>query len=812
MKKILLSFVAFLLMAVTAFADNTVFSWSAESDWTEVAEAGKTVGLSREVAPYTVVMMKETGSTAPAINATANDARVYAKGTVTVSTTGDNMTTIVFNVSSNGHKRLAEITADNGTVVVDNTNWTVTWTGDASSVVFTVGDKGVYGSESTKAGQLCFDNIEIYTNGDVPSGGEGGGEEGGGEGGGGETPDEPVTPEVPGVLWSESFGTSIGTFSIEDKSKDEALSYVWSFASGYGMKATGYTNKTNYASESWLVSPVLDLANATDCSISFQQAANFFKNQDNLKAAVSVKVKAADDADWTTLEVTPWPEGTNWTFIGSTADLKAFDGKQVQIAFVYTSTADMAGTWEVKDFNLHGNGSVSLPEEPVVPEVPNYTSLTDLKAAATESQTEVTYEFSDLLVVGVGLRGSNTSVYVQQGEEGFLFYAKGMQEVPFKQGDKISGKVAGQLSVYNNAAQITLSSFDGVSVASSDNAVEPSVLAMSTVGNDTKHIYQSRYVQLQGVSFKSDALASSNITMVDDSENEMVLRDNFNVLGDVIFKTDKTYNVSGVVVYYQDKAQLYALSASDVEMITNLVAPETSWANEEVVVLPNGSQTVDNALNTNSDGAKSFESSDTSVATVDAEGNVTVVGTGVTVITATTAESENYLESRASFTLYVIEGQGTFEDAYTAADVKYYNGRVTEKVWVKGQILGSINGNTIYPAGEEKVQASNIAIGTPEVYVPVQLSSGTEVRAALNLIDNPSLQGAVVWVYGNLETYFSMAGVKNTSDFSLDGSTGIIAVEQPVTGKLSIYSLDGRQLNTLGKGIQIVNGKKVLVK
>ncbi len=802
MKKILLSFVAFLLMALTAFAESTVFSWSAKSDWTEMSD-----GFSREVAPYTVVMMKETGTTKPNIP-NANDARTYAKGTVTVSTTGDNMTTIVFNVSSKGHEQLAEITADNGTVVVDNTNWTVTWTGDASSVIFTVGEEGVYGTSkksdgSYKAGQLCFDNIEIYTNGDVPGGGEGGGE----------TPDEPVTPEVPGVLWSESFGSSIGTFTIEDKSKDEALGNVWSFASGYGMKATGYANKTNYASESWLVSPVLDLANATDCSISFQQAANFFKNQDNLKAAVSVKAKAADDADWTTLEVTPWSEGTSWTFIGSTADLKAFNGKQVQIAFVYTSTADVAGTWEVKDFNLHGNGSVSLPEEPVVPEVPNYTSLTDLKAAATADKVDVTYEFSDLLVVGVGLRGSNTSVYVQQGADGFMFYASGMQKVPFKQGDKISGKVAGQLNIYSSAAQITLTSFDGVSVVSSGNAVEPLVREMSTVGNDTEHIYQSRYVQLQGVNFTSDALASSNITMVDDSDNEMVLRDNFNVLGDVIFKTDKTYNVSGVVVYYQDKAQLYALSASDVEMITNLVAPETSWANEEVVVLPNGSQTVDNALNTNSDGAKSFESSDTNVATVDAEGNITVVGPGVTVITATTAESENYLESRASFTLYVIEGQGTFENPYSPADVKYYNGRVTEKVWVKGQILGSINGSTIYPSSDtDNTVASNIAIGTPEVYVPVQLPAKSEVRAALNLQDNPSLQGAVVWVYGNLELYFNMAGVKNTSDFSRDGSTGIIAVEQPATGKLSIYSLDGRQLNTLGKGIQIVNGKKVLVK
>lgn len=808
MKKILLSFVAFLLMAVTAFAQDNLLANAGFESWTDGKADGWVPTTSAGNGTVTQSTDAHTGSYAASLAGSksknyrmASQEYVLEAGTYSYSVWAKGGANIRLGYaivqengtidSNNGYKYI-------GNAVVTTDEWvqySCEFTLDAATKVNML----VLNNKSTAA--LLIDDAELV----LTSGGEGGG----GEGGGGETPEE---PEVPGVLWSESFGTSIGTFTIDDKSKDEALSYVWSFASGYGMKASGYVNKTNYASESWLVSPVLDLTNATNCSISFQQAANFFKSQDNLKAAVSVKVKAADDADWTTLDVTPWPEGTSWTFIGSTADLKAFDGKQVQIAFVYTSTADVAGTWEVKDFNLHGNGSVSLPEEPVVPEVPNYTSLTDLKAAATSDKVEVTYEFSDLLVVGVGLRGSNTSVYVQQGADGFLFYASGMQEVPFKQGDKISGKVAGQLNIYSGAAQITLSSFDGVSVASSDNAVEPLVLELSTVGNDTEHIYQSRYVQLQGVHFTAEALASSNITMGDDSDNEMVLRDNFNVLGDVIFKTDKTYNVSGVVVYYKDAAQLYALSASDVEMITNLVAPETSWANEEVVVLPNGSQTVDNVLNTNSDGAKSFESSDTNVATVDAEGNITVVGPGVTVITATTAESENYLESRASFTLYVIEGQGTFENPYSPADVKYYNGRVSEKVWVKGQILGSINGSTIYPAGEEKVQASNIAIGTPEVYVPVQLPANSEVRAALNLIDNPSLQGAVVWVYGNLELYFNMAGVKNTSDFSLDGITGIIAVEQPATGKLSIYSLDGRQLNTLGKGIQIVNGKKVLVK
>ena len=139
MKKILLSFAAFLLVAFAVFAGgNTVVSWTGLADWT-VSTANDTLTLAQD--PYTIVLSKVGGQTNPTVNATQGDARVYAKGQISVSTTGENMTTIVFNVSNNGHKRLAEVSVDNGEVVVDNTKWTVTWTGNAQSVVFTVGAK-----------------------------------------------------------------------------------------------------------------------------------------------------------------------------------------------------------------------------------------------------------------------------------------------------------------------------------------------------------------------------------------------------------------------------------------------------------------------------------------------------------------------------------------------------------------------------------------------------------------------------------------------------------------------------------------------
>ncbi len=58
---------------------------------------------------------------------------------------------------------------------------------------------------------------------------------------------------------------------------------------------------------------------------------------------------------------------------------------------------------------------------------------------------------------------------------------------------------------------------------------------------------------------------------------------------------------------------------------------------------------------TNTDGAKTFSSTNTDVATIDSEGNITLVGIGTTTITATTSETENCLPNTVSFILNVID-------------------------------------------------------------------------------------------------------------------------------------------------------------
>lgn len=116
--------------------------------------------------PYTFSAAKNNGSTAPTQNGTSKDIRLYAKNSFTVSTSSEKMCTIVFHVSKKGLDQWAEFTPDNGSVTVSKEDKTATWENKegATSVTFTVGDKCKYGTAAkTKAGQFCFDSVDITT-------------------------------------------------------------------------------------------------------------------------------------------------------------------------------------------------------------------------------------------------------------------------------------------------------------------------------------------------------------------------------------------------------------------------------------------------------------------------------------------------------------------------------------------------------------------------------------------------------------------------------------------------------------------------
>lgn len=91
------------------------------------------------------------GNNNPVINPNSHDLRIYANGTLEIS--GVTMTEMVFTLSAKGKQRLTDIAVNTGAMAYDTAAMTVTWTGNASDVIFTVGEKATRGSDGvTKAG------------------------------------------------------------------------------------------------------------------------------------------------------------------------------------------------------------------------------------------------------------------------------------------------------------------------------------------------------------------------------------------------------------------------------------------------------------------------------------------------------------------------------------------------------------------------------------------------------------------------------------------------------------------------------------
>ncbi len=161
------------------------------------------------------------------------------------------------------------------------------------------------------------------------------------------------------TLFSETFATSQGDFTIHNVSLSSSLSYVWSHDSSYGyMKASAYLG-ASYASDSWLVSPMLDLTSATSPVLSFDHVTNKFPSLDTAKQQVSLAVSVNGGA-WQTLTIPTFSDNASWTFVNSgSIDLSAYAGKKILLGWHYTSADGSSGTWEIKNIAINGNGSIT---------------------------------------------------------------------------------------------------------------------------------------------------------------------------------------------------------------------------------------------------------------------------------------------------------------------------------------------------------------------------------------------------------------------------------------------------------------------
>lgn len=200
--------------------------------------------------------------------------------------------------------------------------------------------------------------------------------------------------------YEETFEKNQGDFTIDDVELS-GLSYVWKYNSNKYMKASAYVGG-NKKTESWLVSPKVDMSGAVNPVVSFTHCINQYFGDVTKEATVWIK---ESDGEWAQLTIPSYPEvkSNGWSdFVDVALDVKSYAGKTVQVAFKYTSSTEHAGTWEVKNFKLAE--AASGPVEPTIT-VPATLSVEEGKTATisvtTNSDGAKTWSTSDATVATV---------------------------------------------------------------------------------------------------------------------------------------------------------------------------------------------------------------------------------------------------------------------------------------------------------------------------------------------------------------------------------------------------------------------------
>lgn len=152
------------------------------------------------------------------------------------------------------------------------------------------------------------------------------------------------------TVFFEGLTSSIGKFEIKDVTVPSGLKSIWEYSSEYKcMKATAYSNGVNYESESWLISPEIDLRGTPESYLTFEHAGGYFGTASD-EATVWI---SKDNGDWEELEINDEDYPTTWTFMtAGNWDLSSYYGGKIRLGFRYSSTSKKAGTWEIRNISV----------------------------------------------------------------------------------------------------------------------------------------------------------------------------------------------------------------------------------------------------------------------------------------------------------------------------------------------------------------------------------------------------------------------------------------------------------------------------
>ena len=158
---------------------------------------------------------------------------------------------------------------------------------------------------------------------------------------------------APKVVLNESFDENMGGFTINNK---VAGADMWKHIEATDAKQ-GYMcaneGKLAQQSESWLISPTMDLTVCNDTTLlTFSHWYSSVGTTDKRDDLLRLMISTDDGANWQQLTIDTWNDGKQKRFKAATVDLSDFKSATTKVAFVYGSSAESAMTWSIQNIRI----------------------------------------------------------------------------------------------------------------------------------------------------------------------------------------------------------------------------------------------------------------------------------------------------------------------------------------------------------------------------------------------------------------------------------------------------------------------------
>lgn len=783
-----------------------------------------------EQSPYTFSAEKNSGSTAPTQNGTTKDIRLYAKNSLTVSTSSEKMCTIVFHISKKGLDQWAEFTPNNGSVTVSKEKQTATWENaeGATSVTFIVGAKCKYGTAATtKAGQFCFDSVDITTLG------------GSSDTSTSLTFGADVDGKTFTVRQGDSFADKTATVTPADakgsisyaSDNEEAISVnpttgaVSFLAFGKATITATFTPEKGY------------LGSSASYTIAYRQAADptkvlFDTNEGAFDSFGNENGYKDGEFDFVDLN------GDSYTFTVHNAMLNNFGGG-LQLKRVYDSDATQQGyvvsptfskfpygyrvTVKYKDQNApelecpghekevssqddaNGTAYMDVPFADGTFKLLGgskvaYVQSIELTPLAKKEATTMTFPQKEYtLNIGDDFTAPTATVKGEDGKtiEGLkLLYASDNKDIALvdeNTGEVVLGDKAGTATItayfYGNEKYAACQASYKINLTKK----QPQPVTM-TFPHDVYTCYTDEAPLFDGFqpTIKDEAgnelklpvkYSSSNVDfcMVTGSGTVLLSQNPGEVTITAKFAGNYDYlpaQASYVIKVIKKEKKDAGISFEDTMIMIDLANPNTT-VKDLGFLNPNNL-------------AVTYSSNKTDVAEVDAEGNVTLKKAGRVNIDVTFAGNDEYKAASASCTLIVNDYRTTPELSF---DQEEYTANMREG--------NTFSGATLY--NESEVAPLSYTSSNEEV---------AEVAAnGVVILRSTGETTITVWFAGDKNFKAASASYKlKVVDEVVNGIQNITIDNMPEDAK--VYNLNGQRVNTkaLKSGVYVVNGKKVVLK